>query len=139
MGAELASLYAADDRLSVPVLHPAELGPPRGTYLVGCHGDAVIAGGGLRPLGADTCEIKRMFVRPPWRSQGVAGRLLSALEVAAVALGYAYARLDTGPLQPHAQRLYEARGYAPIADYNANPYASFWGEKALPGPDGGRG
>jgi hypothetical protein len=128
MGAELASLYAADDRLSVPVLHPAELGPPRGTYLVGCHGDAVIAGGGLRPLGADTCEI-----------QGVAGRLLSALEVAAVALGYAYARLDTGPLQPHAQRLYEARGYAPIADYNANPYASFWGEKALPGPDGGRG
>jgi hypothetical protein len=26
---------------------------------------------------------------------------------------------------------YERAGYAPIGNFNANPFASFWGEKAL--------
>jgi hypothetical protein len=40
-------------------------------------------------------------------------------------------RLDTGPKQAHAQRLYRAAGYAEIAPYNDNPFACFWGEKRL--------
>ena len=46
-------------------------------------------------------------------------------------LGYAIARLDTGPRQPHARRMYERAGYRPIRNFNANPFASFWGEKRL--------
>jgi hypothetical protein len=46
-------------------------------------------------------------------------------------MGYASARLDTGPKQVTAQRLYRAAGYREIAPYNDNPFACFWGEKRL--------
>ena len=39
-------------------------------------------------------------------------------EQAAVDYGYAVARLDTGPQQPHAQRLYERSGYVEVAEGN---------------------
>jgi GNAT superfamily N-acetyltransferase len=76
-------------------------------------------------------EIKRMYVRPPARAQGVAGQLLGALEDAARVLGYRQVRLDTGPKQEHALRLYRQAGYVDIEPYNDNPFASFWGEKVL--------
>ena len=71
---------------------------------------------------------------PSARSRGIAGELLVALESAAYALGYRWARLDTGPRQVHAIRLYEGAGFVPIEPYNDNPYASFWGEKELTPP-----
>jgi len=67
-------------------------------------------------------------------SRGVAGELLTALEDAAHALGYRRVRLDTGPKQAHAEKLYRRAGFAPVAPYNDNPYASFWGEKDLDHP-----
>jgi len=76
-------------------------------------------------------EIKRMYVRPDARSRGVAAALLAALEAEAVSLGYAVTRLDTGPKQVHAQRLYRRTGYVEVAPYNDNPFACFWGEKRL--------
>jgi GNAT superfamily N-acetyltransferase len=72
-----------------------------------------------------------MYVAPAARGRGVARALLTALEDEARRLGYEVARLDTGPHQPHAERLYREAGYAEIANFNANPLASFWGEKRL--------
>ena len=46
-------------------------------------------------------------------------------------LGYTVLRLDTGPRQAGAQRLYESEGYRAIANFNANPVASFFGEKRV--------
>ena len=40
-------------------------------------------------------------------------------------------RLDTGASQPHARALYESAGFRDIPDYNGNPFAAYWGEKAL--------
>jgi len=70
---------------------------------------------------------------PAARGQGVARTLLRALEAAARGLGYRLARLDTGPRQPHARGLYESEGYVPIANFNGNPVATFFGEKRLSG------
>jgi hypothetical protein len=53
------------------------------------------------------------------------------LENAARDLGYAIARLDTGPRQPHAQGFYQREGYLPIANFNDNPVATYFGEKHL--------
>ena len=72
-----------------------------------------------------------MYVRPAARSRGVATALLAALEDTAVSLGYTAVRLDTGPKQVHAQRLYRAAGYVDVPPYNDNPFACFWGEKRL--------
>jgi len=131
---ELNEVYGAFDRLDNPKLDPAELRPPTGGYLVGWLGEEAVAGGGVRLLSDGVNgvgEIKRMFVRPSARSQGVAGALLEALEDLATRLGYGAVRLDTGPKQPHAEALYRRTGYVEIAPYNANPFACFWGEKDL--------
>ena len=68
---------------------------------------------------------------PAARSRGVAAALLAALEDAARTLGYTSARLDTGPKQVHALRLYRSAGYVGVPPYNDNPFACFWGEKGL--------
>jgi len=131
MRAELNDAYASPSRLDNPPLTAAELRPPGGAYLVGYEGEEPVAGGGLRRLGDGVAEVKRMYVDPAARSRGVAAALLAALESTARSLGYATVRLDTGPKQVHAQRLYRAAGYVDVPPYNDNPFACFWGEKRL--------
>ena len=131
MRTELIGAYDNASRLDNPPLLPAELRAPDGAYYVGYEAGQAVAGGGLRRLGDGVAEIKRMYVRPEARSRGVAAALLRTLEEAARAMGYASARLDTGPKQVTAQRLYRAAGYREIAPYNDNPFACFWGEKRL--------
>jgi GNAT superfamily N-acetyltransferase len=128
---ELVPLYGRIDVPGAPSATPAEMGPPTGAFLVGFDADAAVCCGGLKRLTVEICEIKRMFVVPEARGRGIAQLLLDALEDAARDLGYSVARLDTGPKQPHAQRLYERSGYREVADFNDNPFASFWGEKQI--------
>ena len=70
-----------------------------------------------------------------WRRRseggGISRILLGALEDAARGLRYQRVQLDTGSEQYEAQKLYPSAGYAEIADYNGNPYASVWFEKEL--------
>jgi GNAT superfamily N-acetyltransferase len=132
---EMRELYHGLDLNApdMPTAGAADLGPPGGTFVVGyCDGQPV-CGGGIKRLPDEACEIKRMYVVPAARRQGVARALLRALEEAARGLGYDIARLDTGPLQPHARGLYESEGYAAIENFNGNPVATFFGEKQLSG------
>jgi len=131
---ELVPLYGRIDIPQAPSATPAEMGPPSGAFLVGWEDQGAVCCGGLKRLSDDVCEIKRMYVVPAARGQGVAQLLLDALEDAARSRGYTAARLDTGREQPHAQRLYERAGYVSVADFNRNPFASFWGEKQLGRP-----
>ncbi|HEY5199094.1 MAG TPA: GNAT family N-acetyltransferase [Solirubrobacteraceae bacterium] len=133
---ELVPLYGRIDIPQAPSATPAEMGPPGGAFLVGWEDELAVCCGGLKRLSDEACEIKRMFVVPQARGRGIAQLLLDALEDAAGGLGYSVARLDTGAKQPHAQRLYERAGYRSVADFNANPFASFWGEKQLAGSVG---
>lgn len=130
---EIAALYDGLelDGPDMPKAGPAELGPPGGTFVVGYEEGDPVCGGGLKRLPDDACEIKKMFVVEAARGRGVARALLGELEQRARDLGYAVARLDTGPRQTRAQRMYERAGYVPIENYNANPVASFFGEKRL--------
>lgn len=131
MRIELNRAYESPARLDSPTLRPEELRHPGGSYLVGYLGRRAVAGGGLRRLEDGVAEVKRMYVRPEFRSRGVARALLVALEEAAGTLGYAALRLDTGPKQVHALTLYRSVGYEDIPPYNDNPFACFWGEKPL--------
>ncbi|HVB91576.1 MAG TPA: GNAT family N-acetyltransferase [Acidimicrobiales bacterium] len=131
MKSELIGAYEDFSRLDNPALSPGELRAPGGAYLVGFEGDEAVAGGGVRRLSDEVGEIKRMFVRPPARSRGLAAELLSAIEAVARKLGYLSVRLDTGPKQVHARSLYRASGYVEIEPYNDNPFASYWAEKQL--------
>jgi GNAT superfamily N-acetyltransferase len=133
MRAEMADVYAGLDldAPDMPKAGPAELGPPGGGFVVGWADGEPICCGGFKRLPDGACEIKRMYVAPSVRGRGVARALLHELERRAHANGYRIARLDTGPRQPAARRLYESEGYVPIENFNANPVATFFGEKAL--------
>ncbi len=131
MVAEMVPLYGAIDGPQAPRATAADMSPPGGAFVVIFDDERAVAGGGIKRLDDEACEIKRMYVVPDMRGGGLAGELLIALEDEARRLGYRIARLDTGPRQPHAQRMYENAGYRPIGNFNANPFASFWGEKPL--------
>jgi GNAT superfamily N-acetyltransferase len=130
---EIAALYEGLelDGARMPKAGPAEMGPPGGTFVVGYDGDVAVCCGGVKRLSGEACEIKRMFVVDAARSRGVARALLVELERRARGLGYTLARLDTGPRQPHARSMYERAGYVAIENFNANPVATFFGEKRL--------
>jgi GNAT superfamily N-acetyltransferase len=133
MSDEIAAIYDGLDLNGpeMPKAGPAELGPPGGAFIVGWQDGEPICCGGLKRLPDGAVEIKKMYVTPGARGRGVARVLLHALEDRARDMGYTVARLDTGPRQPHAQRLYEAEDYRPVANFNANPVATFFGEKRL--------
>lgn len=133
MREEIAVIYDGLelDGEAMPKAGPAELGPPGGGFIVGYEAGRAICCGGVKGLGDGACEIKKMYVVPEARGRGVARSLLYALEDLARSRGYGVARLDTGPRQPGARHLYESEGYAPIANFNANPVATFFGEKRL--------
>ncbi len=115
----------------MPKAGPAQLSAPTGQFVVGYLADQLACCGGLKQFSEWTCEIKKMYVIPPLRGQGLARALLHELEDRARQLGYELARLDTGPKQTGARALYESEGYVEIEDFNGNPMASFWGEKPL--------
>ncbi len=131
MWTEIRTLYPRIGNEEGPSATPEDFSPPGGTFVVGFDGERPVAGGGIKRLDDGAAEIKRMYVVPEARGSGVGRRLLAALEDAARELGYRVVRLDTGRFQGPALRMYQQAGYRPIADYNDNPYASFWGEKAL--------
>jgi GNAT superfamily N-acetyltransferase len=130
---EIAALYDGLnlDGPDMPKAGPDELAPPHGAFVVGYDAGVPVCVGGLKRLPDGACEIKKMFVARGARGRGVARALLAELERRARELGYTTARLDTGPRQPRAQRMYERAGYVEIENFNANPVATFFAEKRL--------
>ena len=100
---------------------PGDYAPPRGALFVAETPTETVACVALRALSPDTCELKRLYVRPAARSGGL-GRLLAEAALAeARRLGYRRVRLDTIPSMEAAQALYERLGFREIPPYNANP------------------
>jgi len=102
---------------------PGEYAEPRGTIVLaeGPAGEiwGVVA---LRPLEDEaTCEMKRMYVRPIARRQGLGRILGEAILAEARARGYRAMRLDTIDTMTPAITLYESLGFRPIAPYRFNP------------------
>ncbi|WP_246466693.1 GNAT family N-acetyltransferase [Allocatelliglobosispora scoriae] len=62
-------------------------------------------------------ELKRMYVQPDARGQGVAAAVLAGVEALGRELGYRSIRLATGLRQPEAMALYEKHGYRPMEPY----------------------
>src|SRR4029079_8624924 len=109
------------DRARYPDPAPAELEPPRGPLLVAFDGDDPVACGAVRVIGAGVAEIKRMYVAPRARGQGLGRTLLGELERGAAQLGCRTVRLATMAQMAEAGALYRSAGYEPNAHYNQNP------------------
>jgi ketosteroid isomerase-like protein/predicted N-acetyltransferase YhbS len=82
--------------------------------------------GALRPLAGGAVEIKRMYVRPERRGEGLGWMILAALEAEAARRDFPVIRLETGDFQPEAMSLYRAAGYREIpcaGDYARGPHS----------------
>lgn len=98
---------------------PAPYVPPDGALFV-AHAGADIAGCvALRRLDRDAGEMKRLYVRPAYRSSGLGRRMVEAVILAARHAAYRELRLDTLPSMASAQALYHRLGFVEIAPYNA--------------------
>jgi putative acetyltransferase len=93
------------------------LAPPTGVFLVAWREGVALGCGGIRKYDDTTGEIKRMYVIPEARRQGVSRVVLLDLEARATAIGYTRLVLETGTRQPEAMALYESEGYDPIEPY----------------------
>ncbi len=96
---------------------PGGYAPPRGRLLLALAGNQGAGCVALRPLGEGVCEMKRLFVRPGFRGQGI-GRLLAERIVAeGRGIGYRTMRLDTLASMRVAIQLYESLGFIRCAAY----------------------
>ncbi len=78
-------------------------------------------------------EVKRMYVAPAARGQGVGAALMDRLVQRARAAGLRVLRLELGISQPEASGLYARSGFitiGPFGDYQPDPLSIFM-EKAL--------
>ena len=73
--------------------------------------------GAIKEYSKNAAEVKRMFVKPEWRGQGIAKKILSELEIWAAELNYSECILETGKKQPEAIGLYQKSGYQLIPNY----------------------
>jgi DNA-binding MarR family transcriptional regulator/GNAT superfamily N-acetyltransferase len=108
-----------------------QLLPPHGAFVVAVGDGEPVACGGVQTIGCGVGEIKRMWVRDDWRGAGLGSRLLRHLEGIARSLGRRIVRLDSNAALSEAISMYERAGYARIARYNDNPFATDFFEKLL--------
>ena len=95
-------------------LDPEDVAQGRGTFVVVYRDGTPLGCGALRVLDSNTAELKRMYVAPAARGQGLGRRLVAALEAEARALGVRRLVLETGVRQAAALALYRATGFQPI-------------------------
>jgi GNAT superfamily N-acetyltransferase len=92
---------------------------PRGRLLVAQASSEVVGVGALKPVDSAVAEIKRMYVRPQARGQGIGRAILERLLTDARMIGYQVARLETAAFMRAAHNLYRSMGFQdrPIFDH----------------------
>ena len=85
--------------------------------VIAYRGDEPVGCGAFKEFTGELVEIKRMFVQPAHREQGIAQAILAELEQWAQELHYTGCVLETGKNQPEAIRLYQKISYQVIPNY----------------------
>lgn len=91
--------------------------PPGGCLLLAIDGTTVAGGGALRGISEGIGEVKRLYVRPAHRRQGLGRRIMSELLAEARRVEYREVRLESPRFACEAHALYRALGLHDIAYY----------------------
>ncbi len=114
LDAYLLQLYPSDN---VYILDLNSLNAENGLFLVGHLSGRAVACGAIVKLAAEVGEIKRLYVRPEARGQGLAKQVMARLEAEARRMGLHTLRLESGDRQPESLALYRGLGYRLIPNF----------------------
>jgi len=116
------------------MLSSEQVDPGHGAFLIAYLDDVAVGCGAARRLDEKTAELKRMYVDPQVRGQGIGRALVESLEHEARALGVTRVVLETGTRLAPAIRMYEGLGYVRIplfGEYLSSPDTSVCFGKSL--------
>lgn len=114
LDAYLLQLYPSEN---VYILDLSKLTAENGLFLVGYLAGKPVACGAIVKLADSIGEIKRVYVRPETRGQGLSKQVMARLEAEARNMGLHTLRLETGDGQPEALGLYHRLGYRRIPNF----------------------
>ena len=100
---------------------PGAFARPQGRLAMAILSGRAVACVAMRPLDANSYEMKRLFVRPSARGHGIAQTLLDWLVSEARSEGYSRMLADTLPRMEAALRLYKQFGFTRIEPYSPTP------------------
>ena len=101
---------------------PGDYAPPDGRLLLAQLEGEVAGCVAMHKLQADTCEMKRLYLRPKFRGRGLGRTLAETIIGEARKIGYKFMRLDTvEPVMKDAVEMYRRLGFREIAAYRVNP------------------
>lgn len=97
-------------------------GLPYGALLLAINDDEPVACVALQTMDqSNTCEMKRLYVRPAFRNKGIAQMLVSEILKKATDLKYEKMVLDTLTILKPAIQLYKRNGFLETNAYYKNP------------------
>jgi putative acetyltransferase len=124
--AVLSPLYRAESRHGYSVEKLIQQGVA--FFVTRC--ESVPAGcGGVQLFAEGYAEVKRMYVRPPFRGWGLAKQMLDCLADYTRQQGVTVLRLETGIHQHEAIGLYESCGFQrrpPFGEYTDDPLSLYF-------------
>lgn len=101
---------------------PGDYVPPSGRLFLAIEKNQIAGCVAVRKIADDTCEMKRLYVRPAFRGLRLGRNLVDAVIKAAREVGYQRMRLDTLPgKMDQAIAMYRSLGFKNIDPYYENP------------------
>jgi GNAT superfamily N-acetyltransferase len=92
-----------------------------GATVLAFDGAQAVGGVAVHDYGDSCCEMKRMYILPPWQGRGIGRRLAVEAIAQARRLGYMSMKLDTLARMQAATQIYESLGFRRIEAYRHNP------------------
>jgi GNAT superfamily N-acetyltransferase len=115
---------------------PGKYATPEGRVLLAWKDGAIAGCAALRKVDGNMCEMKRVYIRPTARGEGLGRRLIESILAEAREAGYSRICLDVLPEFVAAQSIYESLGFrpAPPVTFNPVPNTKFLGLDLISSP-----